>query len=497
MPQTLSFLNKLKNAWTKPISATGLGLFRIVYGIVLWAEVWQLFQFRHLIFDPIPFLQMAEFSFAWLLMCWLAAIVLLIIGWNTTLVSILNYGFTVVIIGGLTSFEYHLDYVITIVNFLLIFIPVGLCFSVDALFNKPPTQIVGVAPNLVNAGNYYMLILCGLALVYTDSIFWKASSPMWRNGLGLWLPASLPHISYLSIEWFLNQKWLVLSLGYLTFLFEGLFIFLFMAKKLRVSLLIIGLGLHLGISLAFPIPLFGWGAGSLFILMIPLKYIDTLWKWLSHKFSHLSRSKISNFFQAFSFSPIKQFNLPSQLVSGFIVLIIGLQTCLIINNSPALGLKEKRWAPLDKIYSLSTRLLGITSHPVFMDHHFQGYQDLISITYLDKNGNGQWLPILRPDGTPAEYLRGRVWVHWSWRVNGPNPNIEGVKNGIERFSAFWAKENHIDLQDTRFNIKIKRISVPDKWQANFIKRQKDKPWQDAGYADWKNEQIAFHLNMPE
>lgn len=50
-----SYYNFIKKLYEKEESGLALALFRIVYGLVVLAEVWQIFYFRHLIFDPIPY----------------------------------------------------------------------------------------------------------------------------------------------------------------------------------------------------------------------------------------------------------------------------------------------------------------------------------------------------------------------------------------------------------------------------------------------------------
>ena len=94
------------------------------------------------------------------------------------------------------------------------------------------------------------------------------------NGLGMWKPASMPQSVFINISPLLNLKYFMLTLGYLTFLFETIFIFTFWRKSWRVFLLTIGICLHIGILICFPIPFFALGVSTIYLLMVPVK----IWK---------------------------------------------------------------------------------------------------------------------------------------------------------------------------------------------------------------------------
>ena len=62
------------------VSPLGLAVFRIVYGLVLWAEVAQLFIFRRLIFDEVPYLSPPALGVGFCLGLWLIAVSAIIVG---------------------------------------------------------------------------------------------------------------------------------------------------------------------------------------------------------------------------------------------------------------------------------------------------------------------------------------------------------------------------------------------------------------------------------
>jgi predicted DCC family thiol-disulfide oxidoreductase YuxK len=267
-----SIISKL---YDKKIDAAGLGIFRIAYSLVLLCEVIQLYYFRHLIFDKIPYLSPSEVDFGPALLAWMIIIIFLMLGLYTKVSAIINYLFSLTFIATISSYEYHMFYVYMAINFLMIFIDVSKVNSLDRLrlklkysntrFNYVPIRTISVL-------NYHILVLVSIAFVYFDSVFYKFDSKIWLNGLGMWLPASFPNLVHTNTTLLLNIKWLVLSLGYLTLLFETLFILTFFRKKWRVPLMIIGIGLHIGILVEFPIPWFALGVTGSYLLMVPVSF---------------------------------------------------------------------------------------------------------------------------------------------------------------------------------------------------------------------------------
>ena len=51
-----SLINFILQLQSKQVPATGIGLFRIFYGLITLQEILFLLYFNHLIFDPIPYI---------------------------------------------------------------------------------------------------------------------------------------------------------------------------------------------------------------------------------------------------------------------------------------------------------------------------------------------------------------------------------------------------------------------------------------------------------
>ena len=269
---------KIKEGYFKKIDAFGLGFFRISFFTILLFEVFDLLKFNHLIYDKVPFIEAYEINFSLILTLWMVCLLFVIIGLKTKTALILNYFFSLVCVGTIGSYEYHMFYSYMAVSFLGLFIPLGKDLSIDRLLSNISNNYKLPAPK-TSVLNYYAFLFIGVGLVYFDSIFHKITSFHWLNGLGVWYPSSIPQIVINDFTPFLNMKWFMIGLGYLVVVFEAIFIFTFWFKKFRIPFVIIGIGLHVGIYVSYPIPYFGLGVACVYILLIPVSW----WRPLRNK----------------------------------------------------------------------------------------------------------------------------------------------------------------------------------------------------------------------
>lgn len=618
----------LRKSFDKKIDGTGLAVFRIAYCLVLLCEIAQLFYFRYLIFDKIPYLEPAEINFGIPISIWFIAVVFILFGAFTRFFTILNYIMGLILIGSIHSFEYHVFYAYMGINFLFLFLPISQCLSLDRLFKKlkySNTTFTYSPPKTVSQLYYFIPPFVGIGVVYFDSLFFKFGSAIWNGGLGSWLPSSLPMITHLNNSWLLNQEWLVKTIGWGTVVFETLFLFVFFRKNSRIWVFILGLILHLGILIEFPIPWFALTACTIYVLVVPVswwkklfssntnsstltfyydsecplcirtKIIITHLDWfnniafktvqldaeqnqylkniertalLDDIYSVDAKGKIysgvntyiqvlKRIFYLFPLAMVLQlpgiyqiakkvyayiaknrltercteencgYNPPVvpndnniKLLNNFTVLdlkfstitfilkfIVVIQLIIIFRSLVATEIKERigfKDTTVDQyisrlsytIDSVTKKFLGSTSHPVFMDYHFNHYNHIIALVYIDKNNKEFWLPIIDKNGQPDYYIYGSNWVNWTFRVNSPQIDDKKLNNGIERYTAFWAKKSmQLDLKEAKFLIKVKKIDSPKDWQweKDFLNKQIAKPWINGGYIEWKNYQYISHI----
>lgn len=262
----------IARVYATPVDGTGLAVFRIVFCLVLLAEILHIFYFKALIFDPIPFVEPSEVNYTLPLVLWMGTVLLLIFGWFTRAAAMANYGFALLFFSSMQTYSYMMTPVYIGMSFLFLFLPIERCLSLDRLrlklkYSSPAFRYA--PPPTVSQLAYYVPVIVGIAFVYLDSTLYKLASPMWLQGLGIWKTMSTPFETQLNGSLVLNKELLVKFLSYLTLVFEFFFLFLFPFRKYRVALLIIGVGLHLGILLFFAFPLFSVGFGSLYLLLVP------------------------------------------------------------------------------------------------------------------------------------------------------------------------------------------------------------------------------------
>ena len=114
------------------VPAHGLAVFRGAFSLVLLAEVCQMFYFRRLIFDLLPYIQPSEVTPTPLLCAWLVVLVSLAVGYQRLIASAVNYICSLLLFTSLDTFCYHCDFVVHAINLLLLFLPTTEAWSVDA-----------------------------------------------------------------------------------------------------------------------------------------------------------------------------------------------------------------------------------------------------------------------------------------------------------------------------------------------------------------------------
>lgn len=164
-----------EDLYNKKIDGRGLAIFRIAFTTVLLFEVLQLFYFRHLIFDVIPYIETYEIAVYPIFIFWIMALLFLLFGFFTKTAALVNYILTVILLGTTSSYEYHMFYSYLTVSFLFIFLPVSKNISLDRLvFTKHTSN----KSQKVSVLSYYLPVLVGIGFVYFDSVFFKLTSPL-------------------------------------------------------------------------------------------------------------------------------------------------------------------------------------------------------------------------------------------------------------------------------------------------------------------------------
>lgn len=269
------------------VPATGIGLFRLLFGLVTLQEILFLLYFNHLIFDPIPYLDV-EFPMVHFFLClWAVIAAFVTVGYRYQPAIIANYVFWLIFVNFTPmqrDFDGGFDLFMTGANFFLIFLPADKAFSLDNLRRKlatPFTHYSHYAKPTVSVLSYLLPVIVCLGFLYFDSVIHKLFAPHWRNGLGGWLPATIPYyVSALNMSWLLNQEIIQKIIGYTLLVFQVTFVFLVYFRQLRLFYVLVGMSLHLSIIFTLNIYPFGFGMLIFYSLVIPFSYYRTLARWL-------------------------------------------------------------------------------------------------------------------------------------------------------------------------------------------------------------------------
>ncbi|MGZ8213650.1 MAG: DCC1-like thiol-disulfide oxidoreductase family protein [Methylosarcina sp.] len=276
MVQSLSA--RILNCLNKKVPVTGIGLFRIFYGLITLQEIIFLFYFNHLIFDPVPYIDVEFPSIPFFLGLWGIVAVFIVIGYRYQFTVFANYLFWIIFVNFTSmqrDFDGGFDMFMTGAGFFLLFMPGDRVFSIDKLryrLSTPFTHYNTYSKPTVSVLAYTLPVAICLGFLYFDSAIHKLFAEHWRNGLGPWLPSTQPYyVSAIDVSKLLNIEWLQKTIGYTILVFQFTFLFFFAHRKLRVIYLFIGMGLHLGIILTLNIYPFGLGMLAFYILLVPFK----------------------------------------------------------------------------------------------------------------------------------------------------------------------------------------------------------------------------------
>jgi predicted DCC family thiol-disulfide oxidoreductase YuxK len=608
------------------VPATGLGLFRLLFGLVTLQEVLFLLYFNHLIFDPIPYLDV-EFPLIHFFLClWAVIATFIVVGYRYQSSIIANYIFWLVFVNFTPmqrDFDGGFDLFMTGVNLFLIFLPADKALSIDNLRRKLGQSFTYYQQHqqqiTVSVLAYSLPVMICLGFLYFDSVIHKMFAPHWRNGLGGWLPATMPYyVSALDMSWLLNLEMVQKIIGYTIIVFQFTFLFFLHLRNLRMVYVLIGMFLHLSIIFTLNIYPFGFGMLICYSLVIPISYYQKIGTWLTAKQPRLTvfydalcplcnrTVLILNHFDilhCIEFKAAQNFaknypalaaidektlltdlyaldgknrlyagvgtyaqiliNMRYPAIVGYLLKMPGIfqiakhyyrkiadsrvrvscdESCQIetITVKPTLydrlfgitddKLLKKRNRVLTKVvmilcllqlnstihYGLLYRLkvdmkqspitaalaaasnalilfsgsfAGITPHALYLHDHFQGYNRILAITYLDAQGKEQWLPFINQEGRMLAPNWGRV--HSMWANIAVTPKIDNYRlhKLLMRVTAFWGINLGLDLNKTLFQIKMKKVKVSTDWVLDMRNQNLSGAWTTIGTAQWHNKSI--------
>jgi hypothetical protein len=235
-----------------------LAAFRVAAALVALGDLGSLLAERGLFFGP----DLAEAPvppplFAASFAAWSLALVLLLVGRWTRSAACVHWLFTALFFAvggksaGFASWRQTADAILLANAFLLVCLPVGRAFALDAARGER-----AAAPDVARL--YHAVFAVTLGMLYIDSGLRKLFDfGMWSRGFGVWAPATLPSVITHPIPWVPDHPLVWRLLGLSTVAFEVLFLPLYaLVGWARRLLVLVGAVLHMAIAYVYPIPLF-------------------------------------------------------------------------------------------------------------------------------------------------------------------------------------------------------------------------------------------------
>lgn len=271
-----------------PLDALNLVIFRVAFGVIMVWEVWRYFHydrifryyvapeytFTYYFFDWIQPLPGDGMYFLFYFMALLGAFIALGLFYRLSM-TLFFFVFTYVFLLDATQYLNHF-YLVCIISFLMIFIPMHRAYSLDNLLNRlHPALGVKFSPT-IPAWGLWLLIL-QLWIVYTYAGIAKLNQD-WLRGepLRLWMSArtDFPIIG----RWF-TEEWLVYAFSYGGMLLDLLVVPGLLWRRTRPLALAAGIGFHLTNSQLFNIGIFPWFMIASMVLFLPPSWLR--WRWSS------------------------------------------------------------------------------------------------------------------------------------------------------------------------------------------------------------------------
>lgn len=278
----MQFIKKLGNTLFEPIDIAPLVFFRVAFGgIMLW-EVWRYFTYNRITRYYIePTFFFPYFGFEWLRplpgegMIWLfyslglLSIAILLGAFYRLSVTLFWLAFSYVFLLDKAQYLNHF-YLISLISFLLIFIPAHRAFSLDARWR--PAIRASVAPTwslwLLRGQMAVVYFYGGVAKINPD---WLAGEP-----LRTWLAerTDFPFIG----QWF-TEEWMVYLFTYGGLLLDLFVVPLILWRHTRIPALALAILFHITNSRLFNIGVFPWFAIAITLLYLPPQWFRLGRRW--------------------------------------------------------------------------------------------------------------------------------------------------------------------------------------------------------------------------
>ncbi len=204
---------------------------------------------------------------------WAIVALLLLVGWQTRLMSLLNLVLLVSVVNRNQLVVTGADGVMQALAFWSLFVPLGRCYSLDA--RRRPSQ-----PRPTTYAFPVRMLQLQFALVYILTTIFKMQGQTWTSGSALYMAMQVRMHAFPLADWLLlNASTNILRLlTYIALGIEGAFAVLVFAPVfqpyLRRAGLILGVLLHVGIGVVMNVPNFPFVMMSSYLMLLDSGWMD-------------------------------------------------------------------------------------------------------------------------------------------------------------------------------------------------------------------------------
>ncbi len=449
--------------WPPRVTHMGVSLTRMAYAATLFADMAQVYRWRDTSFDP---------STAWVgrfvVPAAMLALALFGAGLATRLSTVACIALLHVVYRHIPE-TYALDRITLLVTFVFLLGPAPRALALDVRLRKARPSPLEIVPAWFSLS----LLLC-IEIVYGPSVIYKLRSTIWREGLAVWLPVTLPHFSAGRLPRSLESAVALQALGYLTLVFEVLFP-LVLLRPLRRWMIVIGVGLHLGIAAFLPIPLFGIGFASLYPFLVDwgpiarrLRLVD-----VTPNVTPITTGAPP---PGRRWAPLVPFALPLGLAAGELLALV-----------PA------RFLPAVVYIDPYLSLVGLNRYALYADFNFVIPKPIVR---FEVRSGDRVIDVPTFDARGYPEVTGRYWCHVAigglrWPIGEPAGDVE-----VSRYLR--GALTRAGVGDAEVSIYGRDVSIPLRMDPRLADDVASRPWALIGTGVYRggHSEISWKAGAP-
>ena len=185
----------------------------------------------------------------------LVVFALLVVGWQTRIMSILSLIITLAYCHRLTGALYGLDQINAVIAMYLAVGNCGGVYSVDHWLAKR-RGLVDVVPT-IDTKIATRLLQLHMCVIYLFGGIGKARGELWWDGSACWFALACKEYQAFDLTWLVRYPWFLATLTHITIFWETFYCFLVWPKLTRPICLLLAAAVHLGIAVFLGMPTFG------------------------------------------------------------------------------------------------------------------------------------------------------------------------------------------------------------------------------------------------